>query len=305
MLFGGGCPFPHDETSGFIFQKNLLKLQIAIEEAFTELGEASGRKCMMLFDRGLMDGKAYMSESQARHARVHARARRREPRERERERHGTQNPQQLKREVWSRVRQLARLTTTRLPARTLAVGAAARGAQADAGADARPPLRRHPPPGHGARHATRLQLAKRPPPLTTTPTPPLQMGGAPGRDMWGGARGGDGTAARASDDGATSNPACVRRAARIVSCAPARRARAICTWQAADGAEKFYTLTNNTVRTETPEQACSMDKKTLDCWTGHEHLYIVDNSTGFDEKMRRAMERIFKARRPPRDRGQA
>lgn len=37
-----------------------------------------------------------------------------------------------------------------------------------------------------------------------------------------------------------------------------------------------------------------MDKKTLDCWTGHEHLYIVDNSTGFDEKMRRAMERIFK-----------
>ena len=37
-----------------------------------------------------------------------------------------------------------------------------------------------------------------------------------------------------------------------------------------------------------------MDKKTLDCWTGHEHLYIVDNSSGFDEKMRRAMERIFK-----------
>ena len=28
------------------------------------LAEASGRKTMMLFDRGLMDGKAYMSESQ-------------------------------------------------------------------------------------------------------------------------------------------------------------------------------------------------------------------------------------------------
>jgi len=63
---------------------------------------------------------------------------------------------------------------------------------------------------------------------------------------------------------------------------------------AADGAEKFYTLTNNAVRKETPQEARDMDKKTLDCWTGHEHLYIVDNSSGFDEKMRRAMERIFK-----------
>eukprot|EP00966_Prymnesium_polylepis_P161554 3733654-Prymnesium_polylepis.1 len=78
MLFGGGCPFPHDETSGFVFQKNLLKLQIALEEAFTELGEASGRKCMMLFDRGLMDGKAYMSASQARRARARESDRQRE-----------------------------------------------------------------------------------------------------------------------------------------------------------------------------------------------------------------------------------
>ena len=37
-----------------------------------------------------------------------------------------------------------------------------------------------------------------------------------------------------------------------------------------------------------------MDRRTLDCWTGHEHLYIVDNSTSFDEKIRRAVTRISK-----------
>jgi len=37
-----------------------------------------------------------------------------------------------------------------------------------------------------------------------------------------------------------------------------------------------------------------MDRKTLDCWTGHEHLYIVDNSCAFEEKIRRAVARISK-----------
>ena len=63
---------------------------------------------------------------------------------------------------------------------------------------------------------------------------------------------------------------------------------------AADGAESFYTLANNQTRTETPEQARGMDQRTLDCWTGHEHLYIVDNSTPFEEKIRRAVARISK-----------
>jgi len=47
---------------------------------------------------------------------------------------------------------------------------------------------------------------------------------------------------------------------------------------AADGAEPFYTLDNNAVRTEGVAKAIEMDRRTLDCWTGHEHLYIVDNS---------------------------
>jgi len=63
---------------------------------------------------------------------------------------------------------------------------------------------------------------------------------------------------------------------------------------AAQGAEAFYTLANNETRTETPVEAREMDRKTLDAWTGHEHLYIVDNSTSFDEKIRRAVARISK-----------
>ena len=61
---------------------------------------------------------------------------------------------------------------------------------------------------------------------------------------------------------------------------------------AADGAEKFYTNANNAVRLESAEEARAMDRRTLDCWTGHEHLYIVDNSSDFTEKIRRAVARV-------------
>ncbi|KAL1508542.1 hypothetical protein AB1Y20_004641 [Prymnesium parvum] len=155
LLFSNGAPFPHDENSGFAFQKNLLRLQIAIEEAFVDLASSSGRKAMILCDRGLMDGKAYMSDSQ-----------------------------------WELLLEELKLTPVM--------------------------MRDH-------RYDAILHLVT-----------------------------------------------------------------------AADGAESFYTLTNNAVRKESHEEAREMDKRTLDCWTGHEHLYIVDNSTGFDEKIRRAMERIFK-----------
>jgi predicted ATPase/CYTH domain-containing protein len=57
---------------------------------------------------------------------------------------------------------------------------------------------------------------------------------------------------------------------------------------AAEGAEQFYTLANNTARTETPEQARDLDKKTQDAWVGHPHLRVVDNRADFDEKVRMA-----------------
>ncbi len=54
---------------------------------------------------------------------------------------------------------------------------------------------------------------------------------------------------------------------------------------AAKGAEKYYTLANNHARTETLEEASSLDDKLISAWTGHPHFRVIDNSTGFEEKM--------------------
>lgn len=61
---------------------------------------------------------------------------------------------------------------------------------------------------------------------------------------------------------------------------------------AADGAREFYSLENNKTRTETPEEACQLDRRTQKAWVGHPHLRIVDNRTGFREKINRVDARI-------------
>lgn len=61
---------------------------------------------------------------------------------------------------------------------------------------------------------------------------------------------------------------------------------------AARGAEKFYTTANNSARTETVEQAAALDDKLIAAWTGHPHLRIIDNSTDFDDKLKRLMGEI-------------
>ena len=61
---------------------------------------------------------------------------------------------------------------------------------------------------------------------------------------------------------------------------------------AAKGASEFYTLENNKARTETIEEAIKSDNKLIDAWTGHPHLRIIDNSTNFDEKMRKLIKEI-------------
>ena len=55
----------------------------------------------------------------------------------------------------------------------------------------------------------------------------------------------------------------------------------------AQGAESFYTLSNNDARTEDIASACAIDRKTLDAWVGHPRLYVFDNSTDFEGKMQR------------------
>lgn len=53
-----------------------------------------------------------------------------------------------------------------------------------------------------------------------------------------------------------------------------------------------YTTANNSARTETAEEACLADEKTLSAWVGHPNLKIIDNSTNFQEKLNRAMSEI-------------
>ena len=57
---------------------------------------------------------------------------------------------------------------------------------------------------------------------------------------------------------------------------------------AANGAESYYTLNNNSTRTETPEVAKILDKKTLQCWQEHRHLRVFPNRTGesFQDKLK-------------------
>jgi len=61
---------------------------------------------------------------------------------------------------------------------------------------------------------------------------------------------------------------------------------------AAKGAEKFYTTANNNVRSEGLQQARDLDDRTLQAWVGHEHHYVIDNSTNFNDKIRRATDSV-------------
>ena len=62
---------------------------------------------------------------------------------------------------------------------------------------------------------------------------------------------------------------------------------------AANGAEKFYTLSNNEARVETMEEARILDKRTIDVWKDNEKLKIIDNSTDFEGKIERLLNEIY------------
>jgi CYTH domain-containing protein/predicted ATPase len=68
---------------------------------------------------------------------------------------------------------------------------------------------------------------------------------------------------------------------------------------AAKGAEEFYTLGNNAARTESPGMARHLDELTMAAWYGHQHLSVVDNSTDFEEKMRRALSALARVLNMP------
>ena len=61
---------------------------------------------------------------------------------------------------------------------------------------------------------------------------------------------------------------------------------------AAKGAEAAYTCANNQARTETVAEAAALDDRLLAAWTGHPHLRVIDNSTDFEDKMKRLIAEI-------------
>lgn len=62
---------------------------------------------------------------------------------------------------------------------------------------------------------------------------------------------------------------------------------------AAKGAEQAYTKTNNQARFESCEQAKEADDRTMNAWMGHPHFRAIDNSTNFENKMKRLVKEIF------------
>lgn len=61
---------------------------------------------------------------------------------------------------------------------------------------------------------------------------------------------------------------------------------------AAAGAEEAYSLSNNGARTESVQEAAELDERLANLWVGHAHLRVIDNSTGFEEKMDRLIAEI-------------
>ena len=67
----------------------------------------------------------------------------------------------------------------------------------------------------------------------------------------------------------------------------------ICLVTAAYGAESFYNL-NNPARIETTlEEARIQNDRSIDAWREYGNLRIIDNSTGFDKKIDRALQALF------------
>ncbi len=62
---------------------------------------------------------------------------------------------------------------------------------------------------------------------------------------------------------------------------------------AAKGALEAYTTSNNAARRETPEEAAALDDKLIAAWTGHPHLRVIDNSTDFEEKLKKLLHEML------------
>lgn len=66
---------------------------------------------------------------------------------------------------------------------------------------------------------------------------------------------------------------------------------------AADGAEQYYTTSNNAQRLEQADEkglqiARQLDKKVIEAWTGHPHQRVINNHDDFNNKLNRVLKEI-------------
>uniref|UniRef100_K1QHJ3 NadR/Ttd14 AAA domain-containing protein n=1 Tax=Magallana gigas TaxID=29159 RepID=K1QHJ3_MAGGI len=61
---------------------------------------------------------------------------------------------------------------------------------------------------------------------------------------------------------------------------------------AANGAEPFYTLDGHNTRHEGLETARKLDEITAAAWVGHPYYDVIDNNTGFEEKVNRMISTV-------------
>ena len=59
MITGGISP---KNVGQIVFQKNLLRLQLTKESVFSQCAESLGKDVVILLDRGVFDGKAYLKD---------------------------------------------------------------------------------------------------------------------------------------------------------------------------------------------------------------------------------------------------
>lgn len=62
---------------------------------------------------------------------------------------------------------------------------------------------------------------------------------------------------------------------------------------AANGKKEFYTLDNNSARSESIEEAIIKDQKTLEAWLLHDNLKIIGNDTDFETKINKVIYNIY------------
>ena len=174
MLINGGATIPPDDSKRtLIFQSSLLKAQIALEDSFYDIAKATGEVCLLLCDRGVMDGRGYVTE-----------------------------------EMWGRL----------------------------------------------------LEDIER-----------------SGKFNGGGGKGG-GILGMDKDDCGKLRDERYEMICHLVT--------------AAEGADEYYTLENNKARSEDGILAREIDYRLRKAWVGHPHLRIVDNRTGFKEKINRVYRHV-------------